>query len=202
MTAKRLLDVGLSGIGLLVSAPLWAVIAAAIKMDTPGPIFFGQERVGQHGRIFKVLKFRSMIEHAERGLGPVQASENDPRVTRVGRVLRATAMDELPQLWNIFRGDMSFVGPRALRPQEVEMDGAGEEVPLAAIPGFAERCVVTPGLTGVAQIYAPRDVNRRQKFRFDRLYIRGRSFSLDVRLILLSFWITARGSWEARDRKY
>lgn len=203
MSAKRLLDVGLAGVGLVASAPLWAAIAAAIKLETPGPVFYRQERVGKRGRIFTVLKFRSMVQDAERGLGPVQALENDPRVTRVGRILRATAMDELPQLWNIFRGDMSFVGPRALRPQEVEVDGSDAgQVPLAAVPGFIERCLVAPGLTGVAQIYAPRDVSRRQKFRFDRLYIRGQSFSLDIRLILLSFWITFRGSWEARDRKY
>ena len=111
-------------------------------------------------------------------------------------------MDELPQLWNIFRGDMSFVGPRALRPEEIDGDAAGAPVPLHAIPGFDERSTVPPGLTGIAQIYAPRDVSRRQKFRFDRLYIRRRSFLLDVRLILLSFWITMRGTWEAREKKF
>ena len=143
-----------------------------------------------------------MVDQAERELGPQQASERDPRVTRVGRLLRATAMDELPQLWNIFRGDMSFVGPRALRPDEVEVHGGRDSVPLEAIPGFAERSSIRPGLTGVAQIYAPRDVLRRQKFRYDRLYIRRRSFGLDVRLIALSFWITFRGTWEARNRKF
>jgi lipopolysaccharide/colanic/teichoic acid biosynthesis glycosyltransferase len=202
VTAKRLLDVVLSGFGLVVSAPLWALIAAAIKLDSPGPVFYGQARVGERGRLFQVLKFRSMVADAEKESGPVQATERDPRVTRVGRILRATAMDELPQLWNIFRGDMSFVGPRALRPEEIEVDGGGVQVPIQAVPGFAERCAVPPGLTGIAQIYAPRDVTRRQKFRFDRLYIRRQSWGLDVRLILLSFWITARGSWEARERKF
>src|ERR671933_1835945 len=115
--AKRVLDVTLSGIGLVCSAPLWPVIAAAIKLDTPGPVFYAQPRVGEAGRRFRVLKFRSMIADAERGVGPVQATDADPRITRVGRVLRATAMDELPQLVNIFRGDMSFVGPRVLRPE-------------------------------------------------------------------------------------
>jgi len=200
--AKRTLDVLLAGGGLLVSAPLWAAIAAAIKLDSPGPIFFRQARVGEGGRRFDVLKFRSMVDDAERATGPVIADEHDPRVTKVGRVLRATAMDELPQLWNIFRGDMSFVGPRALRPEEIDVDSEGRSVRLEDVPGFRERVAVPPGLTGIAQIYAPRDVARRQKFRFDRLYIRNQSFGLDLRLILLSFWITFRGTWEARERKF
>jgi lipopolysaccharide/colanic/teichoic acid biosynthesis glycosyltransferase len=199
---KRLIDVLLAGTGILVSAPLWALIAAAIKLDSNGPVFYGQERVGEGGRIFRVLKFRSMIDDAEKGVGPKAAEEHDPRITRVGRVLRATAMDELPQLWNIFRGDMSFVGPRALRPEEIDVDTAGRSVPLQAIPGFAARSAVPPGLTGIAQIYARRDVSRRQKFRFDRLYVRRQSMLLDLRLIALSFWITARGTWEAREKKF
>ena len=199
---KRALDVALSGFGVLLSAPLWALIAAAIKIDTRGPVFYGQPRVGEGGRIFRVLKFRSMIVDAEKDTGPLPAGEDDQRVTRVGRVLRATAMDELPQLLNIFLGDMSVVGPRALRPEEIDIDSAGRPVPLQAIPGFAARSAIPPGLTGIAQIYARRDVSRRQKFRFDRLYIRRQSMLLDVRLILLSFWITARGTWEAREKKF
>ena len=199
---KRALDIALSGAGLVASAPLWPIIAAAIKLDSPGSIFYGQSRVGEAGRHFMVWKFRSMIDDAEAGRGPLQAGAHDPRITRVGRLLRATAMDELPQLWNIFRGDMSFVGPRALRPEEIEVDGGGAAVPLEAVPGFAERCAVPPGLTGIAQIYAPRDVSRRQKFRFDLLYVRRRSLLLDLRLILLSFWITMRGTWEAREKKF
>jgi lipopolysaccharide/colanic/teichoic acid biosynthesis glycosyltransferase len=199
---KRLFDLVLSGVGLVASLPLWAVIAAAIKIEDGGPIFYGQERVGRGGRVFKVWKFRSMIPDAEARVGALQASEHDPRVTRVGRVLRATAMDELPQLWSIFRGDMSFVGPRALRPGEIEVRGDGREEALEDVPGFAERCAVPPGLTGVAQIYAPRDIPRRQKFRYDRAYIRRRSFWLDLRLVALSFWITARGTWETRGSKF
>lgn len=201
MTAKRALDLALSGSGLIASAPLWVVIAAAIKLESRGTVFFAQDRVGQGGQIFQALKFRSMIADAERDVGPVQAAEHDPRVTRVGRMLRATAMDELPQLWNILRGDMSFVGPRALRPEEIEIDGSGTPIPLAAVPGFDRRTSVRPGLTGIAQIYARRDVPRRQKFRLDLLYIRKQSFALDVRLILLSFRITLIGAWEARVRK-
>jgi lipopolysaccharide/colanic/teichoic acid biosynthesis glycosyltransferase len=135
-------------------------------------------------------------------VGAVQAVEHDPRVTRVGRLMRATAMDELPQLWNIFCGDMSFVGPRALRPGEIETKSDGVLERLEDVPGFAMRITVRPGLTGIAQVYAPRDLPRRHKFRYDRLYVRRRSWSLDARLILLSFWISVLGTWEARGRKY
>jgi lipopolysaccharide/colanic/teichoic acid biosynthesis glycosyltransferase len=202
VTPKRMLDIALSGGGLLASAPLWPIIAAAIRLETSGPVFYTQARVGERGRIFDALKFRSMVHDAERGTGPLQATEGDPRVTRVGAVLRASALDELPQLWNIFRGDMSFVGPRALRPEEIDPDSRGAAVPLHSIPGFAERVSVRPGLTGVAQIYAARDVTRRQKFRFDRVYIRRQSFMLDIRLLLVSFWITLRGRWESRGKKF
>ena len=197
---KRLFDVALSGVGLVASAPLWAAIAAAIRIEDGGPVFFTQPRVGKGGATFTAYKFRSMVHGARDGV-PRQAAEHDSRITRVGRVLRATAMDELPQLWNIFRGDMSFVGPRALRPGEIELKGNGAVEKLEDVPGFADRCAVRPGLTGVAQIYAPRDVLRRRKFRYDRFYIRHQSFWFDVRLILLSFWITFLGRWEVRSRK-
>ena len=199
---KRAFDVVLSGAGLLLSAPVWAVAALLIKLEDGGPVFYRQERVGAGGQTFSVLKFRSMVPDAERNSGPLQAVADDPRVTRVGKLLRATAMDELPQLVNILRGDMSFVGPRALRPGEIDANGAGEVVALEAIEGYHARTVVPPGLTGVAQIYAPRDVARRQKFRYDRVYIKRRSFLLDLRLIMLSFWISLRGTWEHRERKF
>jgi len=198
---KRLFDAVLSGAGLLVSAPLWCVIPIAIKIEDGGPVFFPQERVGLDGRVFRALKFRSMCPDAEKLSGPVQATANDPRVTRVGRALRATAMDELPQLVNILRGDMSFVGPRPLRPGEVDVRGDGQLVALDQIPGYQERHAVRPGLTGLTQVYAPRDISRTSKFRLDRLYMKRAGFWLDVRLILLSFWITGRGQWEARSPK-
>lgn len=200
--AKRAFDVMLAGGGLVLSAPLWLVFALAVKVGDGGPVFYRQTRSGRFGRPFTILKFRSMAPDAEARVGAVQASAGDPRVTRVGRFLRVTAMDELPQLWNIFRGDMSFVGPRALRPGEIEVPGSGRLEPLERVPGFEERASVCPGLTGLAQIYAPRDVSRRAKFRYDRLYVRRRSLGLDVRLVLLSFWITVRGSWEAHGAKF
>jgi len=200
--AKRALDMGLAGIGLIVSTPLWGLFAAAVKLEDGGPVFYAQDRVGLGGRPFGALKFRSMIPDAEAKVGALQATHGDPRVTRVGRLLRATAMDELPQLWNIFRGDMSFVGPRPLRLHEIEVNGSGQTELIEDVPGFTERCLVRPGLTGVAQIYASRSLPRRHKFRYDRLYIRGQSLWLDLRLIAFSFWISATGTWERRGRRH
>ena len=198
---KRAFDVALSAAGLVVSLPLWVLFAAAVKMEDGGPVFFTQERVGLNGRIFRALKFRSMIPDAEARTGPVQASAHDPRITRVGGFLRATAMDELPQLWNIFVGDMSFVGPRPLRPGEVDVMGDGHVVALKDIRGYEDRHRVRPGLTGLAQVYAPRDLPRAGKFRLDCFYLKRAGFCLDLKLLLLSFWITGRGKWEERDSK-
>ena len=198
---KRLFDVVVSGTGLLVFAPIAAVIAAAIKLEDGGPVFFVQERVGKACRVFPAFKFRSMIVDAEKHTGAIQAVADDPRVTRIGRLLRATAFDELPQLWNIFRGDMSIVGPRPLRPGESDTTAAGVMLPLSAIPGYEARHRVRPGLTGVAQVYAPRDLPRTGKFRYDLLYIRRAGLWLDLKLILQSFWITVRGRWEHRGPK-
>jgi lipopolysaccharide/colanic/teichoic acid biosynthesis glycosyltransferase len=198
---KRSFDIFLSGVGLLASAPLWALIALAVKVQDGGPVFYGGERVGRGGKRFKSWKFRSMVTDSDARFGPLQAKDGDSRVTRVGRVLRATALDELPQLWNIFRGDMSFVGPRALLPEEIEVSGNGEVIPLEKIPGYEVRHRVQPGLTGVAQIYASRDIPRRHKFKFDLLYIKRQSLWLDIRLILVSFWISGRGKWESRGHK-
>lgn len=198
--AKRAFDVLFAGTALVLSAPLWLAFAVAVKLDDRGPVFFRQDRSGLDGRVFFVRKFRSMSVDAERG-GARQAVTNDPRVTRVGRWLRATAMDELPQLWNILVGDMSVVGPRALRPGEIEAHGPGVFEPLERVAGFAVRSSVRPGLTGVAQIYAARNLPRRLKFRYDRLYIRRQSFVLDVCLVLLSFWISVSGTWESRGQQ-
>jgi lipopolysaccharide/colanic/teichoic acid biosynthesis glycosyltransferase len=200
--SKRLFDVALASVGLLLSVPLWIAISLAVKLEDGGPVFFVQERVGWGGKLFRSLKFRSMVPDAHLRFGPRQAGVNDPRVTRVGGLLRATAMDELPQLWNILAGDMSFVGPRALVPAEIETDGDGELVPLDKISRYAERHRVRPGLTGLAQVYADRDIPRRLKFRYDALYVRRQSFWLDIRLIAASFWVTFRGKWEHRGRKF
>jgi lipopolysaccharide/colanic/teichoic acid biosynthesis glycosyltransferase len=199
---KRPFDALLSGLGLLFSAPLWGLIAFAIKLEDGGPVFFRQERWGQGKRPIRVYKFRTMITNAD---CTVQAAENDPRITGVGRILRATALDEMPQLLNIWKGEMSFVGPRALPMNERQVRENGEdgrELSDEQIPGFAERLRIRPGLTGVAQIWAPRDVPRRHKFKYDLFYLKKQSFWLDLKLIALSFWITFRARWEVRGQKY
>jgi lipopolysaccharide/colanic/teichoic acid biosynthesis glycosyltransferase len=198
---KRLFDIFLSSIGIIGSLPLWILFGLAIILEDGFPIFYLQERVGKGGKIFKSIKFRSMIKDAEKDTGPIQAVENDPRVTKVGKILRATAMDELPQLVNILKGDMSFVGPRALRPAEKEVRGSPEETEIEKIPNYQERLAVRPGLTGLAQVYLPGEALRSEKFKYDLEYIKKQSFFLDLKLIFLSFWITFRGKWESREKK-
>jgi exopolysaccharide biosynthesis polyprenyl glycosylphosphotransferase len=179
---KRALDVALAGAGLVVSAPLWAAIAALIKIDSPGPVFYTQARVGRGGRTFRVVKFRSMVADAENGLGPVAAAEDDPRVTRVGRVLRATALDELPQLWNIFRGDMALVGPRAERPVFVREFSA-------RLPHYADRHRVRPGLTGWAQANDLRGQTPvEERLIYDLYYIENWSLAFDLKILLITLF--------------
>lgn len=198
---KRTFDVALSGAGLLLSSPLCLLIAVAIALEDGGPVLFRQERVGKGGETFRALKFRSMVPHAA-SLPPRQAGEHDRRITRIGRLLRATALDELPQLYNIFIGDMSFVGPRPLLSGEIDVRGNGELVRLDSIAGYDARHSVRPGLTGLSQVYAPRDTPRARKFRLDAIYVRNATFCLDLFLVGVSFWITFRGRWEVRVRKF
>jgi lipopolysaccharide/colanic/teichoic acid biosynthesis glycosyltransferase len=198
---KRVFDILLASAGLLISSPLWIIIILRIKLEDRGPVFYLQERVGKNGKIFRVIKFRSMIIDAEKEGVPIQATEHDPRVTKIGNILRKTAMDELPQLVNIWKGDMSFVGPRALRPEEREVRGSGVSVRIEKVPGYKDRLAVIPGLTGLAQVYLPADAPRRQKFRYDALYVKRQSFCFDLKLVLLSFWITFKGKWESSGKK-
>ena len=201
---KRLFDVGLSFAGILFSFPLWIVVAIAIWSEDRGAPFYLSDRVGKNGKVFRYFKFRTMVPDSDKRFGPLQAKENDPRITRVGNILRITAMDELPQLLNILKGEMSFVGPRPLMPAEIEVEqnASRETVMLEQVKGYVERHSVTPGLTGIAQIFAPRDLIRKHKFRYDLLYIKKQSLILDIKLILLSFWITFRGKWETRNKKF
>jgi lipopolysaccharide/colanic/teichoic acid biosynthesis glycosyltransferase len=198
---KRSFDILLSGSGLILSSPAWLIAGIAITLEDGLPVFFAQSRWGKEGSHFLALKFRSMRRGSDKGRS-IQAGHKDPRVTRVGRFLRACAMDELPQLWNIFVGDMSFVGPRALPIDEIQSSEDGKYIPDVAIPGFRERLSVRPGLTGIAQVFADRDTTRARKFRYDLLYIRRRSFWLDLRLIFLSFYISFLGRWEVRGNKF
>lgn len=211
---KRPLDLFLSAIGLVVSTPIWGIIVLAIWLEDGSPVLFRQVRIGRYGRPIQVIKFRSMVKGHARG--ELQAQRDDPRITRVGRVLRRFSLDELPQLWNIFIGEMSFVGPRAQPEKEiVRADGTERELYMREVPGFAMRQLVRPGLTGVAQVFAPREVQHRQKFRYDLIYVkkilrnsaRGRAaismlkgdlelLWLDAGLVLRSVWIALWGRWE------
>jgi lipopolysaccharide/colanic/teichoic acid biosynthesis glycosyltransferase len=142
-----------------------------------------------------------MIPESDRQFGIVQAVRRDSRITRVGRVLRPMGLDELPQLLNIWLGEMSLVGPRALAIGEVSSDRHGNRITYEQVPGFQERLTVRPGLTGIATIYIPKDSWADRKFRYDKLYVRKQSVWLDLRLILLSLWISISGKWETRMRK-
>jgi lipopolysaccharide/colanic/teichoic acid biosynthesis glycosyltransferase len=199
---KRPLDVALSTLMLILSAPVSLLIALAIKLEDGGPIFYRQERWGRGGTRFRAFKFRTMVPHSDQVFGIKQATENDSRITRVGRVLRAMGLDELPQMISIFQGEMSFVGPRALAVGEILHDENGCRVNYEEVPDFWKRLSVRPGLTGVTTIYKAKDISPRKKFRFDLLYIRKQSFGLDLRLIIMSFWISFRGKWEHRERKW
>jgi len=198
---KRPLDIMLSSFMLIVSLPVSVLIALAIKLEDGGLILYRQQRWGRKGSHFKAYKFRTMVGNSDQEFVPKQASENDSRITRVGQFLRSTGLDELPQLLNIFRGEMSFVGPRSLAVGEIVRDEKGQVVNYENVVGFWERLSVRPGLTGLATIYIPKDAPPRRKFHYDLLYIRKQSFWLDVRLIVLSFWISFRGKWETRGKK-
>ena len=203
---KRPFDLVLSAAGLLVSLPIWAFFGAWIWLEDGRPVFFRQLRIGRNGKMFRVLKFRSMVKDPTRV--EVQAQKNDPRITRVGRVLRMTALDELPQIWNIFVGDMSFVGPRSQPEKEmVQVGDIQKELYIREVPGYELRQQVRPGLTGVAQIFAPREVPHRYKFKYDLIYVRRvmqskglrgdvRMFFYDLGLVLRSAWITLSAKWE------
>lgn len=192
---KRLLDLVLALAGLLLSAPLWPTIALAIRLDDGGPVFFRHCRVGRGGRPFTAWKFRSMVPDSPEapGTGPADPSH----VTRVGEWLRVTGLDELPQLWNVLRGDMSLVGPRPLLLEQVEADDP-DAPDLQEEPGFRERHTVRPGLTGLAQLRAPSRFTFRRQFRYDALYARSRTVCLDIQLIALSVRRSLRGGWGRR----
>ena len=200
---KRAFDAVVAGVGLIIASPLCLLFVLAIKMDDRGPILFAQERRGRNDARIRVYKFRTMVPNADSKFGPIQAREHDPRVTRVGRILRATSLDEIPQLLNIARGDMSWVGPRALSPDEIQVnDDDDGQLPDSAIPGFETRITLRPGLTGIAQVFAPRDAPRRVKYQCDAVYADAQSLWIDLRLILLSLWITVRARWEVREKKF
>ena len=207
---KRGLDIVLSSVGLLAMAPVFALLAVIIKIDSRGPVFYAQERIGLNrrrahgnsgrtgqerrkrdtfGRPFKIYKLRTMVVDAEKNTGPVWAKAVDSRVTRVGKILRKSRLDEFPQLWNVLRGDMSLVGPRPERPTFV--------LSLAeSLPDYPKRCFALPGITGLAQVKSKYDtsietVNR--KLAYDLYYVRHGRFMLDFKIMVATLKVMARG---------
>jgi len=179
--AKRFFDISAAAVGLVIAAPIMLLVAALIRLTSPGAVLYHQQRVGQYGRIFTLHKFRSMWADAEKATGPVWASkEGDTRVTSVGRFLRRSRLDELPQLWNVLKGDMSLVGPRPERPEFVaELT--------RQIPFYRQRHILRPGLTGWAQVrytYGASVEDALQKLQYDLFYIKNLSLALDVFIIL------------------
>jgi exopolysaccharide biosynthesis polyprenyl glycosylphosphotransferase len=178
--AKRTLDLGVAIALIALTFPLMVLVSILIKLESRGPCLYRQERVGLHGRLFVIYKFRSMREDAE-ALGiPQWASVGDPRVTRVGRIIRYTRIDELPQLFNVLRGDMSVIGPRPERPYFVDQL-------VAQVPFYAQRHCVKPGITGWAQINAPYGSSlddARDKLRYDLYYAKNRGFLLDLWILV------------------
>jgi lipopolysaccharide/colanic/teichoic acid biosynthesis glycosyltransferase len=193
--AKRLFDIGLAATGLIVSSPVCLVITLLIWLDDPGPFLFVKNSVGKGGQNFRQLKFRTLVRDAEKATGPILTGYEDERVLFIGRVLRKTALDELPQLVNILRGEMSFVGPRPQR--TVLVHGY-----LQTIPGYAERHRVPPGLSGLAQVVGSYFMTPEEKLRWDRLYIERISLVFDLKLILLAFlvvfWLRWQKDWDER----
>ncbi len=191
LLARRMVSLAVSMCGLLLALPLIPLIILAIKLDSPGPVLFGQERVGRNNQIFRLYKFRTMRVDAESISGPVWAMDDDPRVTRAGRFLRISRLDEIPQLWNVLKGEMGFVGPRPERPEFVQW--------LAdAIPYYELRHIIRPGITGWAQVnyqYGASVEDSKQKLNYDLYYIKHMSVTLDLLVLFktVKTIIAARG---------
>jgi len=178
-TLKRLFDIFASLIGIFLTLPIMVAVAIAIKLDSKGPVFHLQERLTYNKKKFKVYKFRTMVENAEQLTGPTLATSSDPRITKVGKVIRSTRLDELPQLFNILFGLMSIVGPRPEREVFVEHY-------CNKIPNYEKRFFAKAGLTGLAQVYARYDTSPQDKTLYDLLYIKDYSLWIDIKLILLT----------------
>lgn len=189
LIAKRITDVLFSGIGLIILSPVFVIVAIAIKLDSKGPIFFKQDRVGKDEELFSMYKFRSMVVNAEelkKALenqnemsGPMFKMKKDPRITRVGRFIRKTSIDELPQLVNVIKGDMSLVGPRPSLPKEVEQFE----------PWMKERLTVQPGITCFWQVMGRNSIPFEEWMKLDLKYVRERNYFLDIKLIFKTFFV-------------
>ena len=191
---KRILDIFVSFLILVFSLPVLLITAIAIKVESKGPIFYKQERMGQKGKVFKIVKFRSMVQDAEKLSGPVWSAKNDPRITKVGNIIRKLRIDEIPQMYNIFKGEMSLVGPRPERPYFVEK--LTKEIPL-----YKRRLKVRPGVTGWAQVKHKYDESVddvKTKLRYDLFYIENMSLRMDLNIIFRTVFVVlfGRGHFE------
>lgn len=211
---KRVTDLAMAFLGLALTWPLWGLIALTVKLDSPGPVFFCQERLGKDGKPFRIIKFRTMVADAEK-CGPQFACHNDSRITRAGRILRKTRLDELPQLYNILKGDMSFIGPRPEREVFIKefqqavpdfREGRRADDPQGGqvlcgykerIPYYSYRLLVKPGITGWAQVmhsYASNLEETKEKLQYDLYYIKNMSLFLDLAILLKTIRIVLFGS--------
>ncbi len=189
MAARRMIEIVLSLAGLIILLPLMLFVSMLIKLDSRGPVLYTQERVGENGEVFNIHKFRSMKDDAENGTGPVWADENDPRITRVGRYIRRFRIDEIPQLWNVLKGEMSFIGPRPERPCFVE------EL-TKTIPYYGQRHSVKPGITGWAQVkyrYGSSEEDALEKLKYEIYYIKNLSPLLDLFILSETIKIVLAG---------
>jgi lipopolysaccharide/colanic/teichoic acid biosynthesis glycosyltransferase len=186
---KRAFDISCVLASLVVVCPIMLFIAVLIKVVSPGPVFLKQTRVGYKGKIFDIYKMRTMKVDAEKNTGPVWARENDPRLIRFGKIMRQLHVDELPQLWNVWKGDMSIVGPRPERPVFVDQLSG-------QISDYKKRINVKPGITGLAQVrhkYDETIKDVRKKVKYDLLYIREMCFSVDLNILLLTVLVVITG---------
>lgn len=192
-TAKRTLDIIVSALVIVIGSPIWILTALLVKLTSPGPIIYSQERVGKNGETFRIYKFRSMRTDSETG-GPVWAVKNDPRVTAYGKFIRKTHLDEIPQFWNVLKGDMSLVGPRPERPHFVKL--LSEEIPY-----YRRRLKVRPGVTGLFQAmeykYDESIDDVKNKLKYDLMYIESMSFRLDIKIIFKTAFRMLRGKGQA-----
>lgn len=184
---KRLFDIVLSVVGIVITTPIMLVTALLVKFTSPGPVFYAQERVTINSRLYNIYKFRTMRVDAEALTGPVISGGNDPRVTSLGRILRKYRIDELPQLFNVLMGDMSIVGPRSERPFFVAQFAKD-------IPGYNQRSAVKAGITGFAQILGNYDTSPEDKLRYDLIYIKNYSLLLDIKLIFQTLKVVFTGN--------
>ncbi|MEG2789546.1 MAG: exopolysaccharide biosynthesis polyprenyl glycosylphosphotransferase [Romboutsia sp.] len=183
---KRILDIILSIFGLIIGIPLVIIFGIIVKIEDKGPIFYNQKRLGLNGNVFYIYKIRSMKIDAEQLSGAQWAQQNDPRITKVGKFIRKTRIDEIPQLINILVGDMSIIGPRPERPELTYEFNKN-------IPGFINRLAVKPGLTGWAQVNGGYEISPEEKLHYDLEYINNRSVLMDIKIIIKTFKVVVTG---------